>query len=89
MMVALPAAANKSFVVPDVRGVQVVPSGDVKMVPVSPTATNRVPVQVTPLKLLVVPDVRGVHDARSVEEIIVPLSPTAIVVIPDAATPLR
>jgi len=88
MMVALPATAYKSVMVPDVRSVQFIPSGDVNIVPASPTATNWVPVQATPRKRFVVPDVRDVHDTRSVEEIIVPLSPTAIV-IPDAATPLR
>ena len=53
--------AFKEYVVPDVRGVQVTPSGDVRIVPDAPTATNKFPDHVMPNKGVVVPDTAGIQ----------------------------
>jgi hypothetical protein len=88
MMLALPATPYRSPEAPD-WDVHVVPSGDVTIVPASPTATNWLVVQATPLKRFIVFEVSGTHVTRSAEEMIVPLSPTAIAFVEDAATPFR
>jgi hypothetical protein len=50
------------FVKPEVRGVQVIPSGLVRIVPFVPTATNWLPDQAMPRSILFVkPEVRGVQ----------------------------
>ena len=69
---------HSSFVVPEVLEVHVVPSGEVKMVPVSlsPTATNVLFPYVTPQIRPVVPEVLEVQVVASVEVRMVPDPPT-------------
>jgi hypothetical protein len=59
-------------VVPDVRIVHVMPSGDVMIVPFIPTAVNWVPDQTTLKSQTPVPDVRVVHVMPSGDVTIVP-----------------
>src|SRR5258708_39920082 len=51
---------NRKLAVTKVCHVHDIPSGEVRMVPPLPTATNCVPDQATPFRVFVVPDVRDV-----------------------------
>jgi hypothetical protein len=55
------------FVVPEVCEVHVTPSGEVRIVPEAPTATNLLPDQATPERVFVVPEVCEVHVTPSGE----------------------
>src|SRR6266513_671315 len=83
------ATPAKPLVTPLVRLVQVIPSGEVRTVPLTPTATNCIPDQVRPASKFVVPDVRAVHVAPSGEVRMVPVAPTATMILGDAATACR
>jgi len=76
--------------VPEIREVHVIASGEVRIVPFAPTATNCVPDQVTPCRPFKVPEVREVHVIPSGEVRILPPSlfpPTATNWVPDQITP--
>ena len=62
--------------VPEVLGVHVVPSEEVKTFPALPTATNVLFPYATPLRLLVVPEVLSVQVVPSDEVRMIPESPT-------------
>ena len=64
------------FEVPEVLEVQVVPSGEVRIVPERPTTTKVLFPYAPPLSFSVVPEVLEVHVVPSDEVRIVPLSPT-------------
>jgi hypothetical protein len=72
---------------PEVLAVHVVPSGEVTIVPASPTATNWVPDQITPFSELVVAEVRVVQVIPSGEVRTIPLLPTVTNSAPDQVTP--
>jgi hypothetical protein len=71
--------------VPDVRGVQVTPSGDVRIVPPVPTATKSPSPYVTPRRLLDITKDCEVQVIPSVEVMIAPSMPTATYVVPFVA----
>jgi hypothetical protein len=73
--------------VPDVRGVQLAPSVDVRTVPAKPAATNFAPAYVTPRRSSLVPDVRVVQVTPSGDVRIVPVCPTATKVPAPKAAP--
>jgi hypothetical protein len=79
----------KLLVVPLVRDVHVVPSELVKMVPLSPTATNSEPDHATEFNALVVPLVLVVHVIPSGLVRINPLIPTATKIDPDQTTEFK
>ena len=64
------------FDVPEVLSVQVVPSGEVRMVPDSPTVTKSPFLEVTPLRYTHVPEVLSVQVVPFKEVRIVPEFPT-------------
>ena len=64
------------------RGVHPVPSGEVKMTPLLPTATNFPAPHAASLSHSVVPEVRPVQVSPSDEVRIVPLPPTATHMLP-------
>ena len=61
-----------SFCVPEVLSVQVIPSGEVRMVPKKPTVTKSPFPEVTPLRYFDVPEVLLVHEFPSGEVRIIP-----------------
>jgi len=81
--------SRRSWVVPETRGVHVIPSGDVRMVPPFPTTTHHVPDQATLNRVLAVPAVRDVELTASGEVTMVPFSPTATKSVPDSAIQFR
>src|SRR2546429_25874 len=62
--------------IPEVRLVQIMPSGEVKML-VPPTATNRPLPYVTPFRSICVPELAAIHVTASDEVRTRPASPTA------------
>lgn len=98
----VPAPAAKNFVPDQVtafknkltgpvvsgREVQVMPSGEVRMIEL-PTAAHWVLEQVIPLRALAIPEGRGVQVKPSGEVRIVPEAPTEINCVPDQATPYK
>jgi hypothetical protein len=87
----------REFDVPEVLEVHVVPSGEVRMVPLSPTATKVLCahaqlyslVEVTSLREFDVPEVLEVHVIPSGDVRMVPLSPTATYEYFPKVTPFR
>jgi hypothetical protein len=82
-----PAQATpfSSFKVPEVLGVHVMPSGEVMMVPLSPTATNVDSVEdhATPRRVLPIPEGRGVQVNPAVDAVTTrPVDPD---IVPDVA----
>lgn len=84
--VVLPTATNwlpvhvteiRFPVIPEVRGVHVTPSCEVRMVPSLPTAMSWLPVQVTNSKTAVEPEDRDAQVMPSGDVRTAPLSPTA------------
>src|SRR5487761_2184229 len=73
----LPARAVSALVVGEVRGVHVIASGLVRIVPRSPTATNTPLRYCTAFRLAVVPEVPGVQVVASSVENVAPFAPTA------------
>jgi hypothetical protein len=69
--------------------VHVIPSGDVTMFPLFPTATKNEPFQITQFRLVVAADVLVVHAVPSGEVSIVPLVPTIANNEPFQAEPSR
>jgi hypothetical protein len=78
----------RAFVVLEVLGDQLVPSGEVRIVPALPTATNWFVDQVTPFRMAVVPEVRAVQASPSGEVRMAPLPPTIANSAPDQVTQL-
>ena len=66
-----------SLDVPEVLEVHEVPSGEVRMVPPSPTTTKVLSPKVIPERLLLVPEFLDDHEVPSDEVRMVPESPTA------------
>jgi len=64
------------FHFPEVLSVQVIPSGEVRMVPKKPTVTKSPFPEVTPLRYFDVPEVLLVHEVPSGEVMMVPEFPT-------------
>ena len=69
------------FDVPEVLLVHEFPSGEVRMVPDSPTVTKSPFPEVTPLRYTHVPEVLSVQVVPSVEVMMVPFSPTTTKVL--------
>ena len=68
--------------IPDFLGVQVIPSGDVRIIPCDPTATSWEPVQIMEDRKLDIPKVLVVQTMPSGEVIMTPLSPMATSWVP-------
>src|SRR5215472_17198791 len=69
--------------------VQVTPSGEVRIVPLSPTATNWVTTHATRLRFEAVPVDCAVQASPSGEVKATPFAPTITTWLPDDATPRR
>ena len=65
--------------VPDARTVQLMPSGEVTIVPEFPTTTHRLLKNRGWRSVRVVPEVRAVHVMPSVDSMIIPLFPDAMI----------
>ena len=66
-----------------------IPSGEVKTLPPSPTATNKLPVQAMESKPSVVPEFRVIQEIPSKEVRMLPQSPTVINPLLAQTTDLR